>query len=66
MWRLRLLDKREWLAIAFVGAVVVSLTLLMLTGKSPRPANFGFGPDWHCMYPGKGEPICFKDAPPQK
>jgi hypothetical protein len=22
--------------------------------------NFGFGPEWECSYPGKGDPICIK------
>jgi len=24
--------------------------------------NFGFGSDWHCTWPAKGDPVCVKDA----
>ena len=64
MWRLRLLG-REWWTIA-VGAVVVLLVCtLALSGHWRLQPNAGFGPGWHCTYPGKGDPVCVKDPPQQ-
>jgi hypothetical protein len=55
---------REVVAIAAVVAVIAGfLALTFLPYRSP---NFGFGPDWDCSNPGKGESICVKrEAPPE-
>jgi hypothetical protein len=37
--------------------------LMAVNGWWRLLANFGFGPDWHCAYVGKGEPVCVKDRP---
>ena len=34
-----------------------------LSGVAWLP-NFGFGSDWHCTWPGNGEPVCVKDKEP--
>ncbi len=52
------------LAIALVGgfgalAVTGRWGVLGRWGLLP---NFGFGSDWHCTWPGKGDPVCFKDV----
>jgi hypothetical protein len=28
--------------------------------------NWGFGPDWECSYPGKGDPVCVKKPAPSR
>ena len=60
MWRLRVLTRREWLAI------VLGLGALGFAGYASLhwrlQSNAGFGPGWHCTYPGKGDPICIKDS----
>jgi hypothetical protein len=28
--------------------------------------NLGFGPDWECSYPGKGDPVCVKKPAPSR
>ena len=55
---------REVAAIAAVVAVIAGfLALTFLPYRSP---NFGFGPDWDCSNPGKGESICVKrETPPE-
>jgi hypothetical protein len=35
--------------------------LALAVGRPIRlDANFGFGPDWTCTAPGKGDPVCLK------
>jgi hypothetical protein len=53
---------REAVAIAAVVAVVIGfLVLSLLPFRAP---NQGFGPDWDCSNPGRGESICVKRATP--
>jgi hypothetical protein len=49
-----------------VGIVLLIIILgglffaYLIFPNSRLAANFGFGRDWDCSYPGKGEPICIK------
>ena len=56
--------------IAGVGLVILLLGGLaiafLLRPQFFLQANHGFGPDWDCTYPGKGEPICVKRVAPAK
>jgi hypothetical protein len=46
------------LVIVFLAIVLVA----SLVGPDiRRKVNFGFGPEWDCFYPGKGDPICVKN-----
>jgi hypothetical protein len=63
MWRLRLLRRSDLLAIAVALAAVGGFVLMAMNGQWRLLPNFGFGPDWHCQYVGKGDPICIKDPP---
>jgi hypothetical protein len=49
---------REVAVIALVVAVVTGF--LALTFLPYRSSNFGFGPEWDCSNPGKGESVCVK------
>ena len=44
--------------------VIAMLGIALFLGTTARPillkVNNGFGPDWDCTYPGRGDPICFK------
>jgi hypothetical protein len=62
MWRFHLIARREWKTIIFV-MIMLGLCSLYLTGRWPQQTNAGFGPGWHCTYPGKGDPVCVKDPP---
>ncbi len=42
-------------------AVYVELPGFVNTRVSGTKANLG--PDWHCTYPGKGDPVCLKKQP---
>jgi hypothetical protein len=59
-----------WREIAGMGLVILLLgalaTAFLLRPDLFIPANRGFGPDWDCTYPGKGEPICVKRVAPAK
>jgi hypothetical protein len=63
MWRLRTLGRDEWLAIALVVGFLGVAGFASLQWRWLRQSQFGFGPGWHCTYPGKGGPICIKDPP---
>jgi hypothetical protein len=65
MWRLRLFCRREWLTVVVGLALLGALAYLSATGRWGLRST-GFGPGWHCAYPGKGDPICIKDPPGQK
>jgi hypothetical protein len=42
--------------------LVAVLTVLLLFPASVRNAAPGFGPDWMCTLPPKGDPICIKQV----
>ena len=48
------------LAIALVGGFMVLASLGRWNLPWSLLGNFGFGSDWRCTWPGKGEPICIK------
>jgi hypothetical protein len=62
-WRNRVIYPRrgDLLAIGLIGGIGVLAAAGQwgLAGWAWLP-NFGFGSDWHCTYPGKGQPICVK------
>jgi hypothetical protein len=47
------------IAVAVLGGFVA----LAAAGRWSVLGNFGFGPDWHCTYPGRGGPVCLQDPP---
>lgn len=48
------------IAVIIVGALVF---ILAEYPKGMWHANAGFGPEWHCTYPGQGDPICLRKQP---
>ena len=50
-------------AVALVAAVIFASVVSPLIRAR---INYGLGPDWDCAYPGKGQPICIKHAPPTR
>jgi hypothetical protein len=52
-----------FLLTAFMGIAVVAVVEFPNFG---RTGNLGFGPDWECSYPGKGEPVCVKKSAPSR
>jgi hypothetical protein len=53
-----------FLLAAFMGLLVIA-AVVKLPGFT-RTGNLGFGPDWECVYPGKGEPVCVKKPAPSR
>lgn len=48
-----------------IGLVVVFVAFLSYANFPTKlQAPPGFGPDWSCTYPGKGDPVCVKKAIP--
>jgi hypothetical protein len=39
-------------------AVLAQMRLFSTNGT-----GWGFGPEWDCTYPGKGDPVCIKRTP---
>jgi len=58
----RLGDIAGILVVAWLLAVVLSVFLIfpLQTRKVQTQVNFGFGPEWDCVYPGKGQEMCIK------
>ncbi len=54
----RLLTRKDITGWA-LAAVIVGVLLLAFV-EFPPSRQAGFGPDWNCTYPGKGDPICTK------
>jgi hypothetical protein len=61
----RLLTRKDVLGAA-LAAVLVGVVLFLyiaypsLVGPTRLNGNFGFGAEWSCSYPGKGDPVCVK------
>jgi hypothetical protein len=57
--------KREFAVTILVAIIVIAVVAVVLV-KFPNPyqasSNWGFGPEWHCSYPGGGEPVCVKET----
>jgi hypothetical protein len=65
----RLLTWKDMLGIALAVALAGGLFFYYVVHPNfGRPlrldANFGFGSDWSCTDPGKGDPVCVKKQPP--
>jgi hypothetical protein len=43
------------LALVMMAAIFAALLVVPMGMRS-----FGFGPQWGCIWPGKGEPVCVK------
>ena len=49
-----------------LAAILLGIALVSVIGyrallhKSGGWSNWGFGPEWHCMWAGHGDPICIK------
>lgn len=50
------------LVLAWLLAVILSAYVIfpVQTRKVQTQVNSGFGPEWDCVYPGKGQEICIK------
>jgi hypothetical protein len=67
----RLLTWKEIAGFLLVIGLVVVFVAFLSYANFPY-ANFptklqappGFGPDWSCTYPGKGDPVCVTKAMP--
>ncbi len=57
----RFIARRDLLAIV-LGAVLIVVLAFVYVKVTPavRKANGGFGPEWECENPGRGDPICIK------
>ena len=52
---------RDVFSIALASILLVILTLAAVYGSANRAHfNYGFGNDWVCSYPGRGDPVCVK------
>jgi hypothetical protein len=71
MTRWRTLRRSDVAAVFLLAAIVAILVVVIV--KFPnfgsnfgRTGNWGFGPDWECSYPGKGDPVCVKKPAPSQ
>ena len=65
--RWRALRRGDVVAIFLLAAILVVLAVAFV--EFPifgRTGNWGFGPDWECSYPGKGETVCVKKPTPSR
>jgi hypothetical protein len=53
----RLRDFGVILLVVVAGAATVAGAAYL---QSSGAANWGFGPEWQCLWPGKGGPVCIK------
>ena len=51
------------LAVVVIGGLVYQA--VEFRGRGIGPSNWGFGPEWECTNPGKGEPVCLKKTGPE-
>jgi hypothetical protein len=65
--RWRTLRCGDLAAVLLLAAImgIVAIAVVKFPNFS-RTGNFGFGPDWECSYPGKGEPVCVKKPAPSR
>ena len=55
------MKREDLIGIVLVVAFLAVVLFTSLMGPDMRRrVNFGFGPEWDCFYPGKGDPICVK------
>ena len=65
--RWRALRRGDVVAIFLLAAIlVISVVAFVEFPIFGRAGNWGFGPDWECSYPGKGEPVCVKKPTPSR
>jgi hypothetical protein len=51
---------------AIAIAVIIGIALVLgvvRIGGFRRFSNWGFGPDWNCIYVPQSDPVCFKHPP---
>jgi hypothetical protein len=53
------------------AACALALLAVIIFASFVRPmglakTNYGFGPEWDCVYPGQGGAVCIKHAPPAR
>lgn len=57
----RFMAPRDLAAILLGVAILVLLGFMYIVPAERRhEANDGFGPEWECTHPGRGEPVCVK------
>jgi hypothetical protein len=60
--RWRMLERRDIMAIlllaVFLAAAAVAVAYVGI------PGNAGLGPDWDCINPGNGDPVCVRKPAP--
>ncbi len=55
-------------AIVLLVAILAALIFGVVEIRSPiigKPTSWGFGPEWDCVNPGKGDPVCVKKVEPK-
>jgi hypothetical protein len=50
-------------ALLVVGVAVAFVGLPGFLRPNLMGTKAGFGPEWTCSYPGKGDPVCVKKSP---
>ena len=59
------LSRGTVMSVLVLAAFLVALFFAYARFSTPGPAgNWGFGPDWECSHPGKGDPVCVKRPAP--
>jgi len=48
--------------VAFL-VLVFTVAVCALAALWPDDTNWGFGTDWRCSFPGRGDPVCVKTPP---
>jgi hypothetical protein len=60
-----LLTRKDITGILAAIALLALFVFVALVGHATlgQQTNWGFGPEWECTYPGKGDPVCIKRVP---
>jgi hypothetical protein len=49
--------------LVLLAIIVVALAIYPVqTRQIQTQGNFGFGPEWDCVWPGEGGPVCVKSS----
>ena len=64
MARWRTLRRGDVVAIFLLAAILIVVAVAFV--HFPILGSRGFGQDWECVYPGKGEPVCVKKPAPSR
>jgi hypothetical protein len=60
------LRRGDVVAIFLLASIMGIAVILVVKFPNFPTGNWRFGPEWECIYPGKGEPVCVKKPAPSR